>query len=209
MRCHIELPEEYLVQRNLRSVIGSKGTFVVPWKHSRQKIVKVIILTTRSLERHNPKSPVICTQCTLNLHAQSHPSRLYQTSDMKLVSFLAGNGGVGILHLSSISDENQSCAGFDQKLSVAKTTRLCFVDDGMECADMRLLGVFKCRRRMKSRGKPQFLQTCLCTGEPREQHLSQLHSRRRSSGLVVHDQVTSAACSEASVSCLDWSFRCH
>lgn len=51
---------------------------------------------------------------------------------------------MGILHLSSINDENQSCAGFDQKAAVAKTTRLCFVDDGMECADMRLGGGFKC-----------------------------------------------------------------
>lgn len=51
---------------------------------------------------------------------------------------------MGILHLSSINDENQSCAGFDQKAAVAKTTRLCFVDDGMECADMRLRGRFKC-----------------------------------------------------------------
>lgn len=59
-------------------------------------------------------------------------------------SFLAGNGGVGILHLSSIHDENQSRARFDQKAAVAKTTRLCFVDDGMECADIGLSGGFKC-----------------------------------------------------------------
>lgn len=54
-------------------------------------------------------------------------------------SFPAGNGGVGLLRLS-INDESQPCAGFDQKVAVAKTTRLCFVDDGMECVDMRLGG---------------------------------------------------------------------
>eukprot|EP00066_Takifugu_rubripes_P023116 XP_011612382.1 PREDICTED: serine-rich coiled-coil domain-containing protein 2-like [Takifugu rubripes] len=87
-----------------------------------------------------------------------------------------GNGGVGILHLS-INDENQSCAGFDQKAAVAKTTRLCFVDDGMECADMRL------------------------SGEPREQDLSPLHSRRRSSGLGDHDQGGSSLDLSPSDSC--------
>ncbi|TNN03402.1 hypothetical protein fugu_000431 [Takifugu bimaculatus] len=88
-----------------------------------------------------------------------------------------GNGGVGILHLSSVNDENQSCAGFDQKAAVAKTTRLCFVDDGMECGDMRL------------------------SGEPREQDLSPLHSRRRSSGLVDHDQGGSSLDLSPSDSC--------
>lgn len=39
--------------------------------------------------------------------------------------------------------------------------------------------------------KPGILQTCFCAGEPREQHPSHLPSRRRSSGLVDHDQVTS------------------
>lgn len=53
---------------------------------------------------------------------------------------------MAILHLSSLNDENRSCAAFDQKAAVAKTTRLCFVDDGMECADMRLGGGFKCLR---------------------------------------------------------------
>lgn len=47
-----------------------------------------------------------------------------------------GNGGVGILLLSSKNDEDdsgldQSCARFDdQKASL--TAGLCFLDDGME-----------------------------------------------------------------------------
>lgn len=69
---------------------------------------------------------------------------------------------MGILHLSVDNDY-----GLDQKVSVAKVTRLCFMDDGTECADARL------------------------PGEQRERHLLQLPPRRRSSGLEDHDQVTS------------------
>ncbi|XP_028423694.1 serine-rich coiled-coil domain-containing protein 2 isoform X2 [Perca flavescens] len=60
-----------------------------------------------------------------------------------------GNGGVGILLLSSKNEEDdsgldQSCARFDEDKvavnGVAKPTGLCFLDDGMDWADMRLGG---------------------------------------------------------------------
>lgn len=84
-------------------------------------------------------------------------------------SLFAGNGGVGILHLSCINDENnsgldQSCVRFDQKVSVAKTTRLSFVDDGMECAEMRLNGAFKGQRPIKSGVKQRFTDLLVCRG---------------------------------------------
>uniref|UniRef100_UPI0037E73ECA serine-rich coiled-coil domain-containing protein 2-like n=1 Tax=Semicossyphus pulcher TaxID=241346 RepID=UPI0037E73ECA len=60
-----------------------------------------------------------------------------------------GNGGVGILLLSSKNDEDdsgldQSCARFDDDKSavngVAKSAGLCFLDDGVDWASMRLNG---------------------------------------------------------------------
>lgn len=68
------------------------------------------------------------------------------------VSFMfvfAGNGGVGILLLSSKNDEDdsgldQSCARLDDdKVSVngvTKTAGLCFLDDGVDWTSMRLSG---------------------------------------------------------------------
>lgn len=59
---------------------------------------------------------------------------IFQCSSSFLV--FVGNGGVGILLLSSKNDEDdsgldQSCARFDdQKASL--TAGLCFLDDGME-----------------------------------------------------------------------------
>lgn len=62
-----------------------------------------------------------------------------------------GNGGVGILLLSSKNDEDdsgldQSCARFDDekvaRSGVTKAAGLCFLDDGMEWAGMRLGGEF-------------------------------------------------------------------
>lgn len=103
---------------------------------------------------------------------------------------------MGILHLSCVNDESdsrldQSCVRFDQKVSVAKTTSLSFVDDAMECADMRLSGAFKCQRCGKSRVKVIFTMLLCCAEVMREQHPSQLPPRRRSSGLEDHDQVMS------------------
>lgn len=76
---------------------------------------------------------------------------------------------MGILHLSCINDENdsgldQSDVRFDHKVSVAKTTRLSFVEDGMECPDMRVNGAFKCQRCGKSRVKPIFTNLLVCRG---------------------------------------------
>ncbi|XP_071317803.1 serine-rich coiled-coil domain-containing protein 2 isoform X2 [Trachinotus anak] len=60
-----------------------------------------------------------------------------------------GNGGVGIMLLSSKNDEDdsgldQSCARFDDDKEaingVTKATGLCFLDDGMDWAGMRLSG---------------------------------------------------------------------
>lgn len=63
-----------------------------------------------------------------------------------------GNGGEGILLLSSKNDEDdsgldQSCARFDDDQvtvrGVSKAAGLCFLDDGMDWAAMRLGGEFK------------------------------------------------------------------
>lgn len=68
-----------------------------------------------------------------------------------LVRAFSGNGGVGILLLSSKNDEedsglDQSCARFDDdKVSingVTETTGLCFLDDGVDWAAVRLGGEF-------------------------------------------------------------------
>ncbi len=62
-----------------------------------------------------------------------------------------GNGGVGILLLSAKNDEDdsgldQSCARFDDDKvavnGVTKAAGLCFLDDGMDWAGMRLSGEF-------------------------------------------------------------------
>lgn len=62
-----------------------------------------------------------------------------------------GNGGVGILLLSTKNDEDdsgldQSCARFDDDKvavnGVSKAAGLCFLDDGMDWAGMRLGGEF-------------------------------------------------------------------
>lgn len=113
---------------------------------------------------------------------------------------------MGILHLSCVNDESdsgldQSCLRFDQTVSVAKTTRLSFVDDGMECADLRLNGAFKCQRCGKGRVKAIFTKLLCCAEAMREQHPSQLSPRRRSSGLEDHDQVRSHDLSVSSSSC--------
>lgn len=66
-------------------------------------------------------------------------------------SLFLGNGGVSLPILSSKNDEDdsgldQSCARFDEeKVAVSDVTKaagLCFLDDGMEWADMRLSGEF-------------------------------------------------------------------
>lgn len=62
----------------------------------------------------------------------------------------AGNGGVGILLLSKNDEDDsgldQSCARFDEDKvainGVAKATGLCFLDDSMDWAGMRLSGEF-------------------------------------------------------------------
>ncbi|XP_047464977.1 serine-rich coiled-coil domain-containing protein 2-like [Mugil cephalus] len=98
-----------------------------------------------------------------------------------------GNGGVGILLLSSKNDEDdsgldQSCARFDSddKMTVngvAKETGLCFLDDGVDWADVRLGG---------GRG---------------EHRLNRLSHRRRSSQPDDHDQGGSSLDLSPSDSC--------
>ena len=81
-----------------------------------------------------------------------------------------GNGGVGILLLSSKNDEDdsgldQSCARFDEDKvainGVAKAAGLCFLDDSMDWAGMTLGGEFSFHRmnvqvRKKSRNVQLF-----------------------------------------------------
>uniref|UniRef100_A0A4W6DSS9 Coiled-coil serine-rich protein 2a n=1 Tax=Lates calcarifer TaxID=8187 RepID=A0A4W6DSS9_LATCA len=97
-----------------------------------------------------------------------------------------GNGGVGIMLLSSKNDEDdsgldQSCARFDDDKSaingVTKATGLCFLDDGMDWAAMRL------------------------SGERGEHRLTQLSRRRRSSQPDYHDQGGSSLDLSPSDSC--------
>ncbi|KAK2820147.1 hypothetical protein Q5P01_023106 [Channa striata] len=98
-----------------------------------------------------------------------------------------GNGGVGVLLLSSKNDEDdsgldQSCARFDDdKMSINGVTKvkegLCFLDDGMDWATMRLAG-------------------------ERETHrLTHLPHRRRSSQPDYHDQGGSSLDLSPSDSC--------
>ncbi|XP_044035753.1 serine-rich coiled-coil domain-containing protein 2 isoform X3 [Siniperca chuatsi] len=97
-----------------------------------------------------------------------------------------GNGGVSILLLSSKNDEDdsgldQSCARFDDdKVAVNGVTEaagLCFLDDGMDWAGMRL------------------------GGERGEHQLTQLSRRRRSSQPDYHDQGGSSLDLSPSDSC--------
>ncbi|XP_070783639.1 serine-rich coiled-coil domain-containing protein 2-like [Enoplosus armatus] len=97
-----------------------------------------------------------------------------------------GNGGVGILLLSSKNDEDdsgldQSCARFDDDKvavnGVTKATGLCFLDDGMDWASMRL------------------------GGEQGEHRLTRLARRRRSSQPDYHDQGGSSLDLSPSDSC--------
>lgn len=75
MRCHNELPEEYFVQRNLRSVIGSKGTLRVPWKHCRAE---------NRQSNHLNHEEVTCSLYPVRLEStRTVASQLYQTSDIK------------------------------------------------------------------------------------------------------------------------------
>lgn len=70
----------------------------------------------------------------------------------------AGNGGVGILLLSSKNDEDdsgldQSCTRYDEDKvavsDVAKATGLCFLDDGVDWTSMRLSGEFTATSRQE------------------------------------------------------------
>ncbi|XP_042364588.1 serine-rich coiled-coil domain-containing protein 2-like isoform X3 [Plectropomus leopardus] len=97
-----------------------------------------------------------------------------------------GNGGVGILLLSSKNDEedsglDQSCARFDEvKVAVNGVTKaagLCFLDDGMDWTGMGL------------------------SGEQAEHHLTQLPHRRRSSQQEFHEQGGSSLDLSPSDSC--------
>ncbi len=74
---------------------------------------------------------------------------LWKPAASDLVS--AGNVGVGILLLSSKNDEDdsgldQSCARLDEDKvdvnGVSKATGLCFLDDGLDWAGVRLSGEF-------------------------------------------------------------------
>ncbi|XP_040923109.1 serine-rich coiled-coil domain-containing protein 2-like isoform X2 [Toxotes jaculatrix] len=96
-----------------------------------------------------------------------------------------GNGGVGIMLLSAKNDEDdsgldQSCARFDDDKvaikSVTKATGLCFLDDGMDWAGMRLSG-------------------------DRVEHRLALSGRRRSSQPDYHDQGGSSLDLSPSDSC--------
>ncbi|XP_039991647.1 serine-rich coiled-coil domain-containing protein 2-like isoform X2 [Xiphias gladius] len=97
-----------------------------------------------------------------------------------------GNGGVGIMLLSSKNDEDdsgldQSCARFDDDKvdinGVTKATGLCFLDDGMDWAGMRL------------------------SGDRGEHRLTQLSRRRSSSQQDYHDQGGSSLDLSPSDSC--------
>ncbi|XP_029384098.1 serine-rich coiled-coil domain-containing protein 2-like isoform X2 [Echeneis naucrates] len=97
-----------------------------------------------------------------------------------------GNGGVGIMLLSSKNDEedsglDQSCARFEEdKVSingVTKATGLCFLDDGVDWIGVRL------------------------TGDRGEQHLTQLSRRRQSSQPDYQDQGGSSLDLSPSDSC--------
>ncbi|KAM9336254.1 uncharacterized protein ABDE67_019309 [Symphorus nematophorus] len=97
-----------------------------------------------------------------------------------------GNGGVGILLLSSKNDEDdsgldQSCARFDDDKvavnGVTKATGLCFLDDGMDWTSMRL------------------------SGDQGEHRLTRLPHRRRSSQPDYHDQGGSSLDLSPSDSC--------
>ncbi|XP_041671709.1 serine-rich coiled-coil domain-containing protein 2-like isoform X2 [Cheilinus undulatus] len=97
-----------------------------------------------------------------------------------------GNGGVGILLLSSKNDEDdsgldQSCARFDDDKSavngVAKSTGLCFLDDGEDWTGMRL------------------------NGERGEHRLTRLSHRRRTSQPDYHEQGGSSLDLSPSDSC--------
>lgn len=87
----------------------------------------------------------------------------------------AGNGGVGILLLSSKNDEDdsgldQSCARFDDDKvavnGVTKATGLCFLDDSMDWAGMRLSGEFyrvnvQVKKYLETFVKQVFFNFCL------------------------------------------------
>ncbi|XP_067431668.1 serine-rich coiled-coil domain-containing protein 2-like isoform X2 [Thunnus thynnus] len=97
-----------------------------------------------------------------------------------------GNGGVGILLLSSKNDEDdsgldQSCTRFDDDKvavnGVTKVTGLCFLDDSMDWAGVRL------------------------SGERGEHQLTRLSRRRRSSQPDYHDQGGSSLDLSPSDSC--------
>ncbi|XP_026033610.1 serine-rich coiled-coil domain-containing protein 2-like isoform X3 [Astatotilapia calliptera] len=97
-----------------------------------------------------------------------------------------GNGGVGILLLSSKNEEDdsgldQSCARFDDDKVVAncvtKATGLCFLDDGIDWSSVRL------------------------TGERGDHQLTQLSRRRRSSQPDYHEQGGSSLDLSPSDSC--------
>ncbi|KAF1373464.1 hypothetical protein PFLUV_G00239120 [Perca fluviatilis] len=97
-----------------------------------------------------------------------------------------GNGGVAILLLSSKNEEDdsgldQSCARFDDDKvavnGVAKTTGLCFLDDGMDWADLRL------------------------GGEGEEHRLTRLSHRRHPSQPEYHEQGGSSLDLSPSDSC--------
>lgn len=112
----------------------------------------------------------------------------------------AGNGGVGILLLSSKNDEDdsgldQSCARFDDdKVSVSgvgKASGLCFLDDGVDWTSMTLSGEFNVMtgEQTSSNSNQTFITSvCLSPGE-REHRLTRLPHPRRSSQPDYHDQV--------------------
>lgn len=97
-----------------------------------------------------------------------------------------GNGGIGILLFSSKNDEDdsgldQSCVRYDDDKvavnSVTKGAGLCFLDEGMDWADMRL------------------------SGERAEHRLTRLSHRRSSSQPDYHDQGGSSLDLSPSDSC--------
>ncbi|XP_034425573.1 serine-rich coiled-coil domain-containing protein 2 isoform X2 [Hippoglossus hippoglossus] len=97
-----------------------------------------------------------------------------------------GNGGVGLMLLSSKNDEDdsgldQSCARFDEDKAASsgatKAAGLCFLEDGMDWAAVRL------------------------SGDRAEHHLTQLSRRRRSSQPDYHEQGGSSLDLSPSDSC--------
>lgn len=139
----------------------TEGLSTEPLSHAEVSVVgetleDMSLSSASSLDRNDTSQEYMDDFDNLGKEAQKNSvknSVLYVIIRKPTVScfVISGNGGVGILLLSSKNDEDdsgldQSCARFeDDKVSVngvTKTTGLCFLDDGIDWAGMRLSGEF-------------------------------------------------------------------